>query len=59
MAVAMAALLLLVGAAETVAKSINRAPRFHHRAMTAQQIRRAARANCRTTLNAGKRLRRK
>jgi hypothetical protein len=40
------AVLLLAGAADTVAKSINRAPRLHHyRAMSAQQIRRAARAN--------------
>ena len=43
--VAAVALLLLAGAAETVAKSVNRAPRFHHRAMSAKQIRRAARAN--------------
>src|SRR5262249_4642826 len=42
---AMVALLLIAEAAETVAKSVNRAPRFHHRAMSAQQIRRAARAN--------------
>ncbi|MGZ6637262.1 MAG: S8 family peptidase [Solirubrobacteraceae bacterium] len=45
LAVAVVAVLLLAGAAETVAKSVNRAPRFHHRAMSAQQIRRAARAN--------------
>ena len=45
LAVAAVTLLLLAGGAETFAKSINRTPRFHHRAMSAQQIRRVARAN--------------
>src|ERR1700759_3532898 len=44
-AVAAAILLLLAGGAQTFAKSINRTLRFHHRAMSAQQIRRVARAN--------------
>jgi hypothetical protein len=44
-ATAVVVLLLLAGAAETVAKSVNRAPRFQHRAMSGKQIRRAARAN--------------
>ena len=36
---------MLAGAAATVAKTVNRTPRFHHRALSAQQIRRVARAN--------------
>ena len=45
LAAAVAALLLVAGGAETVAKSINGAPRLHHyRAMSVRQIRRAARA---------------
>ena len=39
------ALLLLAGGAQAVAKSVDRAPRFQHRAMSAKQIRRAARIN--------------
>src|SRR4051812_17505339 len=45
LAAAAVALVLLAGGAQAVAKSVSRAPRFHHRAMTAQQIRKAARAN--------------
>jgi hypothetical protein len=45
LAVAVVAVFLLVGGAETVAKSVSRAPRFHHRAMSAQRVRRVARAN--------------
>ncbi len=46
LAAAAVAVLLLAGAADTVAKSVNRAPRLHHyRAMSVRQIRRAARAN--------------
>ena len=45
LAAAVVALLLVAGGAETLAKSLHRAPRFHHRAMTARQITRAARAN--------------
>lgn len=46
LAVAAVTLLLLAGGADTFAKSNHRASRLHHyRAMSAQQIRRAARAN--------------
>jgi hypothetical protein len=39
------ALLLLAGGAQALAKTVNRAPRVHHRVLTAKQLRRAARAN--------------
>ena len=45
LAAAVAALFLLAAGAATAAKSMRHGPRFHHRAMSAQQIRRAARAN--------------
>jgi hypothetical protein len=45
LAVAAVTLVLLAGAAATVAKTVKRTPRFHHRALSAQQIRRVARAN--------------
>src|SRR4051794_40427821 len=45
LAVAAVALLLLAGGGQALAKSASRAPRFHHRAMSARQIRRAARAS--------------
>ena len=45
LAVAAVTLLVLAGAAATVAKTVNRTPRFHHRALSAQQIRRVARTN--------------
>ena len=45
LAVAAVTLLVLAGAAATVAKTVNRTPRFHHRALSAKQIRRVARTN--------------